>query len=93
MTCEGIEYRLFNALSVIDDELIDLDKINKTMVDGIFMGVETLFFHEDKVPEDTLLFRTRFDNHTAVYCTEKFKHEVEAADLKGLYFEAELSKY
>lgn len=93
VTCEDIEYRLFHTMSVIDDSAIDFEKSEKTMVDGIFMGVEKLFFHEDKVPEDTLLFRTSFDNHTAVYCTEQFKNKVESSGLKGLFFETDLSKY
>ena len=93
VNCEGISYNLFNTMNVIDDSAVDKENSQRIEEQGIFMGIESLQFFEDKVSEKSYLFRTSFDNYVDVYCNESFKEIVEKARLKGLCFEAELDKY
>lgn len=90
---ESIPYHLFHIQSTVDDSCIDRDNSEQFIDNGIYMGLNKLNFHKNKISDNELLFRTSYDQFAEVYCTEAFKNKIEALDLKGLYFETELALY
>ena len=90
---EGIPYYLFHTLSVIDDAVVDTDNSKKIIENDIYMGLSKLNFHNNKINDTSLIFRTHYDDCIDVYCTEQLKQQVSEADLKGLTFETDLASY
>ena len=90
---EGIPYYLFHTLSVIDDAAIDTDNSKKIIENGIYMGLSKLNFHNNKITDNSLIFRTHYDDCIDVYCSEQLKQQVSEANLKGLTFETDLASY
>ena len=91
---EGNTYYIFNILNVLDESFIDLDKSEQEFetIDGETMrtGLHKLQFKENLL-NDTLVFKTAYDDYINVFCNDKFKQLVEEADLKGIIFKLDLA--
>lgn len=87
--CEGIPYYVLNILAIANDDAIDLENSKQNLVEGHYMGIDALAFVEDKV-KDYLIFRTEFDVCVGLYCTDRFKDEVENGGYKGIRFTRDL---
>lgn len=89
--CEGKQYHIFNNTNVVEDSAVDADNSTQIIEKGLFMGLESLAFIEDRV-SDQLVFKTKYDNCAFSYCTDRFRELVESNGLTGLYFETELAR-
>ncbi len=87
--CEGIPYYIYNSLSIIDDSAVDASKSEQDIDLGVFMGVKSLGFHDDKASEH-ILFKTNFDKKVSLFCNDRFKNLIMENSLHGLSFETEL---
>jgi len=91
---QGNTYYIFNILNVLDESFIDLDKSEQEFetIDGETMrtGLHKLQFKENLL-NDTLVFKTAYDDYINVFCNDKFKQLVEEADLKGITFKLDLA--
>lgn len=90
VSCRGGTYHLFNVLNVIDDTAIDTQRTQAHIENGMFLGLERLAFHEDKLG-DQVLFKTRADKLVSSYCTDAFKQRIEELGLEGLVFASNLT--
>lgn len=90
LNCEGNKYYIFNVLKIIDDTGgVDEVRSIRKIENDIFLGIDKLMFNEDIVA-GTLVFRTAFDDHQRIFCTEPFKQLVEDAGLNGIKFKTDL---
>lgn len=86
VTYEGGQGYLFNILSVA--EMYDGVDIKQSTRDQ-YGNIQSIVFNENKI-KNLVIFRTEFDAHLSIYCSQTFKDEVEKAGLQGLAFSADL---
>lgn len=93
VNCEGNNYYILNILNIIDriGGVDEAQSARKTEND-IFLGVEKLVFNEDIV-NGALVFRTAFDDHQRVFCTDAFKQLVDDSGLCGIVFKTDLEGF
>jgi len=84
--CDGVKAYIFNTLSLaesvggLDTELSSKDE----------MGNRTnIAFHANNVKEFSI-FKTEFDHFISAYCQQSLKEAIESAELKGVFFTANL---
>ncbi|MGR5271335.1 hypothetical protein ACPV4S_05855 [Vibrio alginolyticus] len=86
ITCSGEPYYAFNCL-VCGQE--DETLTEKRYLDGYEDGLESLAFVEDSV-KDKLLFRSKMQGGSTLFCTQKFKDLLSNHHLLGLRFDEDL---
>ncbi|WP_444918167.1 hypothetical protein [Microbulbifer sp. JMSA003] len=86
LTINNQTYFVFNCLNTVqaDKSISEAD-----IVDNLWMGVKSIGFDERSV-KDNLIFKSKFDRCSALYCGDKFKSLVEELGLKGLIFNKDL---
>jgi len=86
--CGGEEWYLFVPHSVVEaDESVSEHRIEN----GLMMGTNRLGFRSENVGTN-MLFKTNYDKHANLYCSESFKSLVDRHQLSGLNFETDLAK-
>jgi hypothetical protein len=79
-------YYIFNCLNAVEvDSSSELDLSPR----GGFLGVKKIGF-TNEVVENNLVFKSKFDRGSAIYCGDKFKSLLEDNNLKGLNFNTDL---
>jgi len=90
VNCEGNDYYIFNILKIIDDMGgVDESQSIKKEESGIFLGLEKLVFNES-VAADLLIFRTAFDDHQRIFCSDHFLQLAEKSGLNGVTYKSDL---
>lgn len=80
---------VFNLLHTLGDSVVDHANSKRNMSGGIYMGLKSLVFLEEKL-SDLLVFRTNYDEGIGQYCSERFKQLMSDLDLSGVAFSGEL---
>ena len=86
--CNNDNYYIFNILNIMN--VVDMNDSEQDIDQGIYMGINKLSFKEDLLA-DTLIFKTKFDNLTGVYCTDTFRDLIDELGLTGLLFTDDLT--
>lgn len=86
LTINKSKYYVFNCLNVVE---ADKTQSEADIVNNLWMGVKSIGF-DDITVNNNLLFKTRFDRCSAIYCGDKFKNIIEDAGLEGLNFNKDL---
>lgn len=89
-TCEGTPYWILHVTHKTNMNAVDLSNSERIVEAGGYIDMQSLAFNETKL-NNALIFKTEFSNYRNIYCTEKFKSLVEAAELKGLLFSNDLA--
>jgi len=89
VNCEGYSYYIYNPLVIADEmNAVNTEKTSKNVVDGVYLGLNSIEFKEEKLT-GILLFKTAYD-FNPIFCTEKFKDIVKQNNLDGLLFKENL---
>ena len=92
LVVESDTYYLFNPLVRLPDDVIDMEKseyeYHNTEEEPV--GFKVLYFNENTIPEDELLFCLQNDFAYNIYCDVRFKNIVSEKGLCGLCFNATL---
>lgn len=84
---DGTGY-LFNPLVVAEE----YDARNESVTTfNEYKEVQHLVFIEEKLPVDTMIFRSTVDTYQKIFCTDQFKEAVESAGLVGIFFHPDLA--
>lgn len=86
VNCAGELFYIFNCLSLVEADPGQSKQISDA---GVVVGVEQIGFAPAAV-EDSVIFKTRFDHCTGLYCNQEFKDKVEGAGLVGVRFNSAL---
>lgn len=86
ITIDGETYLVFNCLNVV---YVDSVQSEADIVNDLWMGVKKIGFEDDTI-KNNLIFKTKFDRCSALYCGESFKTLLESHNLKGLNFNEDL---
>ncbi|MBU6953250.1 hypothetical protein [Hahella sp. HN01] len=84
VTCGGQVFHLFNCLTSID---ADEEKSERVEDNGFVASVSKLEFK----PTDRLVFKTRYDNHSSLYCQDQVKQVIEREGLQGIQLQSNLT--
>ena len=86
--CDGEAYYLLvpHVIIPVDENLSEYN-----FVDGDHRGTKKVVFRPEEVGVHTL-FKTDFDYHLNLFCSEKFKSLVEMHKLTGVHFDEQLAK-
>lgn len=90
--CEGNPYYIFNTLQVLPDEYVDDQNTRAAETSGVYLGLESLAFH-DFDPSEFPLFKTTADNLAYSYCTADFAELIDHEGFEGLNLSEDLTSY
>lgn len=86
LTIGDESYHVFNCLKVVD---VDKSVSQANVVNDLWMGVKSIGFDAETV-RNNIIFKTRFDRCSALYCNDEFKALIEKFGLEGLIFHEDL---
>lgn len=81
---DGVDYYLFNTLSVIDD--CHIYKTKAVSDPDVYDGLTNILF-DDVATEKLAVFKSTIDHCLFAFCSDQLKALVEENDLQGLIFE------
>lgn len=88
VTIAGETFHIFNCLTVAE---VDEQACEKKFYQGEEMGIQTLAF-KTGTEEQSLIFKTPYQNCMDLFCGEFLKHAVESFELTGVVFDANLAQ-
>jgi hypothetical protein len=86
ITVDGEIHYVFNCLNAVE---ADKTKSQADIDNDLWMGVKSIGF-SDEIVANNLIFKTRFDRCSALYCGQVFKDLVQSLGLEGLLFTEDL---
>lgn len=86
ITCNNIPYYIFNCL-----ELATLDA-NKSSPNTSNSGLVERIVFDTKSTEGKLVFKSKEQGCTAIFCDENFKHKILSENLTGIKFSTDLAE-
>ena len=86
---EGTTYYLFNCLTIAQHDEINSRK--EQVDDDGKVSTEAKLSINSTHLSDKLVFKTKFNNYSRLYCSEKFKQLIVSNKLSGLTFEEDLT--
>ncbi len=82
ITIDEQGHYLFNCMNVVTT---DKSQSEADIVNDLWMGVKSIEFEKETV-YNNLIFKTRFDRCSSLYCGQEFKNLIELSALEGLIF-------
>lgn len=82
ITIDGEASFVFNCRNLV---IADKSVSEADIVDDLWMGVKSIGFTNEDV-QNNLLFKSKFDRCSSLYCGEEFKALIEGLELEGLVF-------
>ncbi len=89
ITVDGAPHYVFNCLNAVE---ADKSKSKADIDNNLWMGIKSIGFSEEAI-SNNLIFKTRFDRCSALYCGEEFKNLIDSSKLEGLLFMEDLVSY
>ncbi len=90
LTCEHIPYWLLHATKKMSIDAVDTKKSERsTNILGDIEASKIIF--KDNAVKDQLIFLTEYNRYKNIYCSERFKHLIDALELKGLVFSEDMT--
>jgi hypothetical protein len=80
------KFKIFNCL---DSIRADKSRSSSNIVNGVWQGLKSLHFIEEETASK-LIFKTRFDRCSTLFCTREFVSLVDVNCLSGLVFSEDL---
>jgi hypothetical protein len=82
ITIDDEPFYIFNCRNVVE---ADKSQSEADIVDDLWMGVKSIGFTDDAVANN-LIFKTRFDRCSTLYCGDEFKKLIDSLEFKGILF-------
>ena len=86
ITVNDEKFKIFNCL---DSIRADKSRSSSNIINGVWQGVKSLSFIEEEAA-NKLIFKTRFDRCSTLFCTKEFVNLVEVNCCSGLVFSEDL---
>lgn len=86
ITIDNAPFYIFNCRNVVE---ADKSQSESDIVDDLWMGVKSIGFSDDAVANN-LIFKTRFDRCSTLYCGDEFKKHIDSLEFKGILFQENL---
>ena len=80
---------IFNILNIAEDKNA-LDE--KLVTYDEYENLTHFGFKEDSL-KDTVIFRSKIDHFSGIFCTNRFKSAIEEAELTGIYLHTDLADF
>jgi hypothetical protein len=87
ITIDEQEHYVFNCLNVVT---ADKAQSEADIVNDLWMGIKSIGF-EDEIVDSNLVFKSKFDRCSTLYCGQKLKDLTDTLGLEGLLFLEELT--
>ena len=86
LTIDGESSFVFNCMRLVEAEKSCSEP---DIVDGLWLGVKSIGFSSESI-EGNLIFKSKFDRCSSIYCGDSFKALIESSELDGLMFVEDL---
>jgi hypothetical protein len=82
ITIDGVQHYFFNCLNVVKS---DPKQSEADIQNDVWLGIKKIGFKQADV-DSNLVFKSKFDRCSSLYCGQAFKNLIESSELEGLLF-------